>query len=663
MLHRVLVAGSLLLGLAVAGSAGTQPAPVPAGIEQLYRVDLLPQFKQSVKVGCISSYDRTGGNDDGFSGRYSFVRKEGDALVIADLKGPGVVTRVWTPTPTDDPMEFYFDGEATPRVRLKFRELFDGSKPPFVSPVVGFGAGGFWCYLPMPYRTSCKIVIRAPRVQFYQVNYATYPAGYPLRTFDPAAADLREGLRKAQELIGSAGKDITAFTAPGQTVRTTRFSKRVTPGKPVTLWRSRRGGRILGLKLGPASELAGKARDIALRITWDGDRTPAVNCPVGDFFGASWGDPAVRSLMVGTTADNVDYVYFPMPYDRSARVELVSERAGALEVTGEVVSSDVARRPDEGRFYALWRRENPTAIGRPFTFVKTEGKGHVVGAILQAQGNDPGVTPFFEGDDEVTLDGELAVHGTGSEDAFNGGWYDVPGRWETRVSFPLSGCLDYKRPMARSGAYRLFLTDAYPYNKSVNFTIEHAPEKNAIPTDYAGVTFLYSEGRPAEAGTLLPLAQRAVNDPKRLVFTPGWYMPIHSFSVQNSTLARKEERVNDRPERFLSFRTRDDDAFGPHHVSLLCDVPAPGMYRVSIDVLEGPEGGLVQLFEQEHAVGPQADLYAAARRRKNGIRLGTLEMRQGLNQVFLKVLGKNPAAAAAGLDLVTITLERTGAPS
>ena len=61
------------------------------GIEELYRLDKLPEFKKSTKVASMSSYDRTGGNDDGFSGKYSFVRKEEDGLVIADLKGPGLI--------------------------------------------------------------------------------------------------------------------------------------------------------------------------------------------------------------------------------------------------------------------------------------------------------------------------------------------------------------------------------------------------------------------------------------------------------------------------------------------------------------------------------------------------------------------------------------------
>ena len=96
------------------------------GIQELYRLDRLPAFKESIKVASVSSYDRTGGNNDGFGGQYSFVRKEQGGLVLADLKGPGVIYRIWTPTPTDDMMEFYFDGESEPSIKVRFRELFLG---------------------------------------------------------------------------------------------------------------------------------------------------------------------------------------------------------------------------------------------------------------------------------------------------------------------------------------------------------------------------------------------------------------------------------------------------------------------------------------------------------------------------------------------------------
>jgi hypothetical protein len=53
------------------------------GMEELHRLDRLPAFKSSVAIGSVSSYDRSGGNDDGFSGRYSFVRKEAGYLSLA----------------------------------------------------------------------------------------------------------------------------------------------------------------------------------------------------------------------------------------------------------------------------------------------------------------------------------------------------------------------------------------------------------------------------------------------------------------------------------------------------------------------------------------------------------------------------------------------------
>lgn len=58
--------------------AAVPNAEVPVGPwDNLTKPYLLPVPRQ-VTVGGESSYDRTGGNDDGFSGKYSFLRKEGD---------------------------------------------------------------------------------------------------------------------------------------------------------------------------------------------------------------------------------------------------------------------------------------------------------------------------------------------------------------------------------------------------------------------------------------------------------------------------------------------------------------------------------------------------------------------------------------------------------
>jgi hypothetical protein len=650
-----------LSAFAPAAAQSARPAP---GVGELHRLDALPSFKRSVAVGSVSSYDRKGGNDDGFVGTYSFVRKEEAGLVVADLKGPGVVYRIWTATPSDDIIKFYFDGEASPRLRLPFIDLFSGRQYPFVPPVAGVGAGGFYSYVPLPYKESLKVVVKSDHFNFYQLNYATYPEGSGVESYaaEPSAA-FKADLERARELLSAPGADVSRFAAPaGHSVQTRRFTGALAPGQSFKLFESDRPGRVVGLRLGPASSFAGKARDLVLRAYWDGEASPAINCPVGDFFGYSWGEPAVKSALLGTNADT-DYVYLPMPFDRSARIELVSERreGAPVPVEGEVQFTDVGRSSDEGRLYALWRRESPTTAGRPFTFVEAKGRGHVVGFILQAQGARPGEIPeFFEGDDETYIDGQLAVHGTGSEDFFNGAWYDVPGRWESRVSLPLSGSLDFKRYLGRTGGYRFLLTDAYSFKQSVVSTIEHGPAGNNFLADYVGVTFLYAEQNPLTDAGLPPVAARRVTDPNSVVFTPGWNTPIHAFSWANAVLLKKDDLVGGEQLRHLSLQAEGREVFGPHYISFICEMPAAGKYRVSIQAIEGPTQGVVQLFLNEVGVGPAHDLYSAERRKSKELPLGELDLKEGDNRVMLKLVGKNSLSKGTGLDLYRIIFERVG---
>lgn len=652
--------GIMLMAVISSGEAAMAQSSDQIGASALARLDLLPRFKPSVKVGSISSYDRTGGNDDGFSGKYSFIRKEGDGLVIADLQGPGAIYRIWTPTPTNDPVEFYFDGETTPRIRVKFIELFDGTQKPFISPLSGFGSGGFYTYVPLTYKKSCKVIVRAPRVQFYQINYAVYPADVPIETYKDADDLLAtDDVKHASAIIGSSGQFVLNITAPQPNQADNQVTLKLVPGKTSTVFQRKQGGRILGMMFSPASAFSGKDRAILLRVTWDGDKEAAILCPASDFFGYSWGDPAARSLLIGTSGDTA-YCYFTMPFEKSAKIELIDTRVAgspSIEVTASIFTSSRPKQADEGRFYAVWHREKPTTIGKPFTYVETQGKGHLVGVTLQAQGNESGNTYFFEGDDQCYIDGELAAHGTGSEDFFNGGWYDVPGRWEQRASYPLSGCLDYKKALGRTGGYRLFISDAYAFNKELKLHMEHSGEGNSIVTDYVGVSYLYMEKRPTTPISE-PLIDRKVVDFDRFVYVPGWNVPLHAFSFQNATLAKKDERIGDKPTRYLSMQATGNDVFGLHYVSFIVEIPVAGRYRVSLEAVEGPGQATVQVYRNEHGIGTAVDLYSAERRRGSLRSLGTLDMSSGDNQVMLKLIGKNAASSGLGLDLVQLVFER-----
>lgn len=648
----------LCAGLALGFQPRAVAAAAPSGFAELHRLDRLAEFRTAVKVGAVSSYDRTGGNDDGFSGKYSFIRKDGDALVLADLQGPGVIHRVWTPTPSDDVMEFLFDGETRPRLEVKFRDLFLGKHPAFPRPLVGFGAGGYFCYVPLPFAKSCVVRLRAPKTQFYQINYALHAPGTPIASFDPnpSAVQLAD-CERACEVFRAAGGDISRFTTPpGAAAQSTARSVTVPPGGAATLFASDRGGRIVGLRLSPASAVAGKARDLLLRISFDGE-PPAVLCPLGDFFGYAWGQPAAQGLLLGTTGET-NYCYFPMPFARTARVEVVSERTTPVELRAEVQHAAVPRAAAEGGFYALWRRENPMKLGEPFTFLATGGRGHLAGVVLQSQGFESGKTLFFEGDDQTTVDGELVIHGTGSEDFFNGGWYDVPDRWEKRISFPLSGCLGYWKHLGRTGAYRLFLGDAPAWRQSIRQTIEHAGEKNNILTDYCSVTYFYSEGRPTADLAPPPLAARAVHDLREVVFPMWWQTPIYAWSYDRATLTRRKEQLAGEEVRFLSLTGTGQDWFGPHFLSPTCDVPAAGRYAIYLEAVKGPAQAMVQLFQNENPVADPVDLYAEKPAKSGRLLLGRLDLDEGRNNLMLKLVGQHEKSTGLGLDVIAIACVR-----
>jgi hypothetical protein len=631
------------------------------GMEELHRLDLLPRLRPSVYVGSISSYDRSGGNDDGFSGKYSYLSKDDNGLTIADLEGPGVIYRIWTPTPSDDVVEFYFDGESKPRIEVPFRQIFTGVQAPFISPLVGYGAGGFYSYVPLPYKKSCRVKVRGERVQFYQINYAQYPVKAPIdswnRTPSPA---YREHEEKAVTLFASAGANISRQVVPEGDKCTTHVRRwTLSPGDTATLFETDRGGRIAGLRITPTAALIGKARNLLLRISWDGEDRPAVLCPLGDFFGYAWGRPAMKSLLVGTNGD-VNYCYFPMPFDRSAKIELVSQGSEGppVEIQAETILSSVPRKENEGKFCAVWRRENPTTQGTPFTFLDAKGQGHIVGCVLQSQGMVSGNTYFFEGDDQTTIDDKLTIHGTGSEDFFNGGWYDVPGRWEKQLSFPLSGCLGYQKHLGRTGGYRLMLGDAYAFRSHIRQTIEHAPIENNLETDYCGVTYFYLAAPPDWEPTVPPVEQRGVVDFKRIVFTPSWNVPVHAFTFRGATISKQDEQIDEEKTSYLSMRAEGQDWFGPPFLSLTCDIPAPGRYSVSMEAVKGPEQARVQLFENEAPVGDAIEMYAAKRHRSGMTVLGDLQLEEGPVNLMLKLIGKHDESKGLGFDLITIQFDR-----
>ena len=646
----VIAAAALLAGGCPCGSAQALP---PSFAARLIDVAQLPRLRPVARVGSFSSYDRTGGNDDGNSGR--FLRKEGDGLVVAEVTGPGAITRIWTPTPINAPIEFYFDGELSPRLALPFSEVFSGKTPPFAGSLTGHGAGGYYSYVPLEFAKSIKIVIRSELLQFYMVNYLVYEPGVPVRTF---AAD-------------------DSFRVPSVQNDGSRLRQQhVLPaGDTITLFETKRPGRIQSLRLAPADAFASRDRDVVLRIYWDGAKDAAVNVPVGDFFGYSFGQPATHSLLLGTEG-GWNYVRFPMPFEQAARIELASERKGGLPlyIHSEVVVSGRGKTPEEGTFHAEWRRENPTITGLPFTYLDVTGRGHLVAATLQSQGRDPGQTYFFEGDDEATVDGDVAIRGTGSEDSFNGGFYGVLGRWYGRASLPFSGCLEYNKHISRTGGYRLFIGDAYSFHRNLRYTIEHSGDGNNIAADYVGTTYYYLDragGNSSRNSSMFTgAASRAVFEPASFVLTffpsppviaalmrtslelhgsrmDGAWVTVASLALSTSADLPNGSVLGKSPNTF-------DSDFGPPVMALSVEVPKAGGYAIFVDGLTGPRLAMLQLRVNDQPVGNAVDFYAPTPGRSGEQKLAELHLTEGRNLLYFTLPGKNNRSVGSGVDLISI---------
>ncbi|MEO7044062.1 MAG: glycoside hydrolase family 172 protein, partial [Ferruginibacter sp.] len=504
-----------------------------------------------------------------------------------------------TPTPNEDTLDFYFGGSNSPSFSIKFSDLFSGKIFPFTLPLCGNQLGGYYCYFPIPYQNGCKVVSRGKQMQFYQIQYRNYSTGYDVTNFNPNLN--KEEKSSYEKLIATWNKSYDPSLENNSSIKTIHTDKILPPGKTVTLATINNGGRIVGIKLKPSSIFEGLQKQIDLRITWDDEKYPAIYVPVADFFGYAFGGTSMQSLLLGS-ANNINYCYFPMPFDSKAKIELIyrslpdQKHTEPLRLLADVFYTSEKRNPkNEGKFYAFWNKDNNPDLGKPHVFLDGKGRGHYVATILQAQGLRPGMTLFFEGDDVTFIDGKMTMHGTGSEDYFNGGWYALLDRWDRKMSLPLHGSLDYSLPFARTGGYRLFLSDKMSFEKNILHTIEHGPENNNIPVDYTSVAMYYAEAP-------VSLFQKPTNELTK-VYIPDTmmvYRQLMKFSLDGTF-------------------TMDGNSFiarGGGHLQIdLAEIPK-GNYKLYADGETSEDGAGITIWQRQTLVSKPVSFYSAAKTKK-----------------------------------------------
>ncbi|MCC6443160.1 MAG: DUF2961 domain-containing protein [Armatimonadetes bacterium] len=497
---------------------------VPLGIECLAHPLVLAAPNHAVSR-LASSYDRRGGNHDWSN----YLRAEGRAAVMLDTQGPGCVTRLWTADPRAGTVRLFLENRSEPAIECPFAELF--TRLP-----LSFGIGGespdtyersrtearpmgHTSYAPIPFRQGCKITIEPEDdYLYYQINYRLYPPGAPVDVWNPAQPENSPGVREAQAVWAAWERGEPLFSWDGATIQTLSLAS----GQAAVFLEETGPGTIHGLRFQcpPASDARAAAhrRDgVWLIAHFDDDepRDPSIRAPLGPLCLDFGQQVPPRALWAGTDPEGGYYLFFPMPYARFARLQLVNRSLFPLpDIRVSLLQERLAAPADLFRFRAAWHLETPfgpdhrdyggvacrllNLDGRDnYELLNMRGGGTFVGCGFHIDLSEaPTDRAAGEGDEMFFLDDDprLTHYGTGTEDYVNDAW-GIRG-----YTGPLSGD-------ALTGAwgddpqifgYRLHGPDAIPFVRRGRFTLEHGTGNNCSGL-YRSVAYWYRD--PAASRT------------------------------------------------------------------------------------------------------------------------------------------------------------------
>lgn len=428
----------------------------------------------------FSGTDPGGANVD--SGNFIWTEPEGVSFeeadwVLAEMNGPGVITRIWVTGKDKNNqgpkifgrIQIYIDSKDKPAIDLPIEDFF-GHAMPFLPPLATPTSGGWINYVPIPFSSYCKVVVTdhkdrfAHRVNglkqtiphlYHHINWRKLPEGIKVEPFSMTLSEERK------KLLSDAVKELES-----KPLQTDMKSATYAPKEKREVFSQDGAGRIKVIAF--SSRDADKLR---LTIYWDGADKPAVDVPARDFFAAGLEPQKFNSLPF--SFDGTTYTCrFPMPFDKGAKIYLENRSDEAITAAfGVTCKTNLSPSPSPDkewgqgvrlRFYAHYIDQELPAGSPDLVVLDTkQGPGQFVGCALTLPHK------FMEGNESFIVDGDGSGWvGTGTEDYFNGGWYFCFGTYD----HAFSGCT-YKDEYV--SAYRFHLLDAVSYTKSLVMKLEH----------------------------------------------------------------------------------------------------------------------------------------------------------------------------------------------
>jgi hypothetical protein len=503
------------------------PPVIPVGLDAYRMWDQWPLQRLGVRTYMRSTYDRTGGNESADASHFLFANGE-EHNVSLDVKGKGVFyffrANHWHGSPwhfvVDDKDNIVSEtGTADPVNAGKvFKETGFFPSAAFPKPLNwtwGDTRGADLVWTPIPFERSLRIAYSRTRYgtgyYIYQLYADQENLSHPIQSWDISKVPDKD----VTDLIGKAGTDIAPANIKKRVGKRKLDKKRTVLAKIKTEIYSSIRALKLTLPLDEATEL----ERLRLQVTWDDAGYPSIDAPLCLFFGAgTLYNRDEREYLVKGFPINIRYdyanrkvelaCYYPMPFFKSAKIELVGAIPGDVEIGYEIRYEPLRTDAKQSSYFHASYADIPTPEpGKDMTWLDTRGmEGHA-----EWSGSFAGTSFIFshnanlgtlEGDPRFFFDDSESpqAYGTGTEEWGGGGDY-----WGGKnMTLPFVGhpCGAPKKTEAKNekdlieSGYRFLLADLMPFGRRAVIRFEHGGE-NLSTEHYEGVTYWY--GLPAPA--------------------------------------------------------------------------------------------------------------------------------------------------------------------
>jgi D-arabinan exo alpha-(1,3)/(1,5)-arabinofuranosidase (non-reducing end) len=476
-----------------------QQPPIPIGLDAYRQWDRWPQQRIGMRAYMRSTYDRSGGNENADASHFLYQLSD-NFNVTLDVEGPGILVFSRYNHWHGSPWHYVVDGKdhlvsesstADPMhpdpssVLLPARAF-----PALMNPTWATTRGSDLVWTPVPFERSFQMAYSRTH---YGTGYYIYdqfvpgtPLSQPIRSWDESAPPPKDVL----DLIEKSGTDI----APATDAKRWSGTIGIPPRRVVPILYLKGKETIRALTFSITRRQALAFQNVHLRVTWDNRKDPSIDVPIALFYGAGAlynrdnREYLVKAFPVSIrfTQDRIFLAcYFPMPFFRSARIELTGADQAIDDVEWSVRALPLHQPANQLAYFHATYRDIPQPVpGEDMVLLDTRGiegsndwSGSFVGTSFIFSHNAQLST--LEGDPRFFFDDSLTpqAQGTGTEEWGGGGDY-----WGgLNMTLPLVGHpVGARNPKVAvndedkiESAYRFLLADLMPFGKNALIRMEH----------------------------------------------------------------------------------------------------------------------------------------------------------------------------------------------